>query len=176
MAEFSPALEYTLRNEDKDLSGVISAEPGGYQARYGINSHAHPEAVEAGLYDMSRDAALEWASATYRKLYFEPIGGFQIKYQIIANKFFDLAVNTGLTQATKIIQRAANSVSSGPLNLGLQVDGKIGQRTIDAINQADPNELMVAIRDYGRQFYTDLARRTPADKQYLEGWLTRLNS
>lgn len=174
MASYEMAFEYMIRHEDPKLAGLVVKEPHGAKARFGINSLAHPEAVRDGFYEMERGAALGYAATVYRKSYFEPIGGFQISDQYVANKFFDLAVNTGVQQATKILQRAVNSLIHGPLLL--MVDGRPGLRTVDAINQSMPSDLLAAIRSYGKQFYQDVARREPEEETYLDEWLKRLDA
>lgn len=174
MASFEMAFEYMIRHEDAKLAGIVTEEPHGAKARFGINSLAHPEAVRDGFYEMERGAALGYASNIYRRKYFEPIGGFQINDPIIADKYFDLAVNVGTVQATKIVQRAINSLLRGPALV--MVDGKAGMRTIDAINQSMPSDLLAAIRSYGKQFYQDVARRQPEEETFLDDWLKRLDS
>lgn len=175
MASFEPAFAATMKHEDSQLSGVITNEPNGGKARLGINSVAWPEAVAAGFYTMPVSAALEWAATFYKYKFFSPIGGYQITDQLITNKFFDLAVNEGICEATKIVQRAVNK--TGALCLFyLDVDGKPGMRTIDGINKSMPGELLIAIKSYAVQFYQDLVRRKPKDQEYLDGWVTRANS
>lgn len=173
MASFEMAFEYVMRHEDPQILGNVVREPKSGVARFGINSIAHPEAVRDGFYSMSKEAALWYASSVYQRSYFNPVGGRQIADQTIANKFFDLAVNEGVFEATKIVQRAVNVVRPG---LPLTVDGRPGPHTIDAINQSLPGALLVAIRNYGQQFYEDIARRDPALAPCLDEWLRRLNS
>lgn len=175
MAAFEFAFDAMMRHEDSTLSGIITDEPNGGRARFGINSVAHPEVWGAGFFTMERCDALAYAAAFYKREFFEPIGGFQITDQSIANKFFDLAVNEGITQSTKIVQRAVNRVLfNGAPNL--MVDGKPGMHTIDAINLAMPGALLQSIKDYAVQFYKDLAASNPKFAPYLSGWLARANS
>lgn len=179
MASFTPAFEATMKHEDPKLSGIVTKDPSRAHpdaiARFGINSGAWPEAVTAGFYTMPVSAALEWAATFYKYKFFSPIGGYQITDQPVTNKFFDLAVNEGICEATKIVQRGVNKTGSLGLFF-LDVDGKPGMRTIDGINKSMPGELLRAIKDYAVQFYQDLVRRKPKDQEYLDGWIMRANS
>lgn len=177
MANFEMALSFLLRHEDPSLSGNVTHEPNGGICRFGVNSVANHEALEDGFYGMEREKALEYASILYRHRYFEPCGGFHITDQAVANLFFDLVVNQGINEATKIAQRACNRTSfSGGVHV-LTVDGVPGMRTLDAINLAMPSELIGEIKNYAAEFYNDLARTHPAKfGPYLAGWLRRLSN
>lgn len=177
MANFEMALEFLMRHEDPTLSGRVVSEPNGGMARFGVNSVANPQALEDGFYGMEREKALEYASIIYRHRYFEPCGGFQITDQGVCNRFFDLVVNSGLAEATKIVQRACNKANfAGGVHV-LSVDGVPGMRTIDAINLAMPSELVGQIKNYAAEFYHDLVRRHPEKyESSLKGWLKRLSN
>lgn len=162
MALFEPALRATLANEDSQLSGVVTPDPSAShpdaKARFGLNSGANPDAVTAGFYEMEREAALEFASNIYKYRYFSPMLLYSVNDQAIANKLFDLAVNCGCQQATKIVQRAVNSLML-PNEIGLPVDGAMGVKTLDAINRLWAGDVLTKIRTYAVMFYQDLARQ-----------------
>lgn len=181
MADFGIAFHYLMQNEDSRLSGNVTPDPSASDpeaiARFGINSAAHPEAVASGFYTMPIADALEWAQKLYKIRYFAGIGGYSIACQDIANKFFDLAVNEGLNQATKIVQRACNSVltpnGTAVGYLPLTIDGIAGEKTSEAINACAPEQLLPAIKSYAVQFYKDVALRQNWDPRKLEALLAR---
>lgn len=179
MSDYGTAFSYMMKNEDPALSGVITMDPTHdcpeAYARFGINSAAHPEAMAEGFYQMPVDKALEYAASLYKYRYWVPIGGYQIIVQDIANKFFDLAVNSGPVEATKLVQRAVN-VLLGNLTLGLAVDGHCGDKTISAINAARPEELLPAIKGYAVQFYQDCARRLKWSPRLAAAMIDRANA
>lgn len=179
MALFEPALSETLRHEDSQLRGLVTKDPSADHpdaiARFGINSGANPKAVNEGFFEMGRDQALQYASDIYKYQYFAPIGGYQIKDQVIANKYFDLAVNMGVGEATKIIQRACNKFCL-PGDEGIQVDGRCGLQTMKAINKRDPNDLLVNIKLVAVQFYRDWAFRNNKPDSLLDALIARVNS
>src|SRR6266446_1138571 len=110
MASFELALTHLMRDEDPTLSGMVVAEPGTGKARFGVNSIANPQAVTDAFYEMPCAEALEYASILYRHRYFEPSGCTQLSDQDVVNLFFDLMVNQGIKEATKLAQRACNRV------------------------------------------------------------------
>lgn len=86
----------------------------------------------------------------------------------VAAKLFDLSVNAGLVQAAKLIQRACNQFSKG-----LTEDGKLGPKSIIAINSINPEELLIAYRYECVQFYLKLVEQTPSFSKFIKGWLRR---
>jgi hypothetical protein len=176
VADLAQSFNYTMKFEDPSLSGKVTPDPSKLDpravARFGINSAAHPEAVRENFYDMNRDDALEYAQNVFKYSYFSPCCGYEIKDQSVCNKLVDLAFNEGKIQAVKIIQRALNYVMSGPFT----VDGAVGTRTLNGINQCDPVELLAAIKEKARDFYVTLACVNPEDRKDLNDWLVRADA
>ena len=171
MANFNTAFMVVMRNEDPDLSGVVTPEPHGGKARFGINSLAHPEAVREGFYEMTNTEAWIYAEDIFKYDYWSKVWGYDIKDQNIANKFVDLAFNLAAAPATKIIQRAINSLHTV---LVLTVDGQVGPLTMTALNFENPELLMAAIKIYGTQYYKDILAAHPEFQKYYHGWIVRL--
>jgi|ERR1700674_371618 len=165
MALFEPAFSFMMDHEDAQRKGEVTQEPNGGVARWGINSVEHPDVDVRAL-------TLDEAAVIYKADYWGPIRGYSISEQTIANKYFDLAVNTGIREATLIVQRGVDSLQGGLF----LVDGQVGPLTIAAINKADPVKLLEAIKGYARQFYTDLTNREPKLAEYLSAWLTRVDA
>lgn len=181
MSLYQPAFDFMMSNEDPTRSGEVTPDPTESDphaiARFGINSFWHPEAETEGFYQMPVDKALEWVASFYKYRYFAAIWGYQIACQDIANKYFDLAVNTGPEEATKIVQRACNSVLA-PIALGykpLGIDGLCGERTYQAINACAPEQLLPEIKSYAVQFYKDVAFREHWSPRKTAALLTRAN-
>jgi lysozyme family protein len=111
---------------------------------------------------------LQYAEDVFKYDYFQPIGGYSIVSQTIANKFADLAFNESPHQATLIVQRALNFTTN-------QIDGVAGAFTLAAINAADPVVLLAAIKDKAKDFYMEVASKNPSDQKNLAGWLRRVD-
>lgn len=86
-----------------------------------------------------------------------------VKDQALANWLFDKAVNMGVRQAYKLLQRA----------LHVDVDGVIGPQTMAMLNAADPVQLLAGCREEAKRFYTNLALKDPSQSRFLHGWLAR---
>src|SRR5271170_5795388 len=121
-----------MSDEDATLSGKAVTDNNGGQVRFGVNSKAHPEAVEAGFYTMLREAALIYAEDLFKYDYWSMILGYAIQEQIIASKIANLAFNCGPPAANKILQRAVNSLRAA--NAQIAADGICGDLTIAAVN------------------------------------------
>jgi hypothetical protein len=181
MADYEIAFRYLMDDEDRARTGAVVADPTSSDpkavARFGINSHWCPEAVRENYYTMPHDEALEWAKGFYKCRYFAAILGYDIACQDIANKYFDLAVNEGVGEATKIVQRSCNQVIA-PVMIGkltLAVDGKPGQMTLATINKCAPEVLLPTIKAYAEQLYRDIGRKLKWSPELLKAMLKRAN-
>lgn len=181
MSDYDIAFSYLLVDEDRQLTGAVVADPTASDpsalARFGINSDWFPEAKADGFYQMSTEDALAYVRTFYKYRFFAGIYGYEIACQDIANKYFDLAVNEGIEEATKIVQRACNQVSA-PVVIGkltLMVDGKPGQMTLAAINKCAPEVLLPTVKAYATQFYRDVAGRLKWSPRLLAAMLARAN-
>jgi lysozyme family protein len=89
----------------------------------------------------------------------------EINSQDVANIFFDFIVNSG-TRAIKKVQTL----------LGITSDGKIGNQTISAVNNANPAKLNNDIKKLRETFYKKIVMRDPTQKVFAEGWANRINA
>ena len=155
------------KNPDGSFNGETITDIDGGSSRFGIDSVSHPEALTAGFYQMSDADALVYAGDIFKYDYFNMILGYAIIDQQIAAKYSDLAFNTGVHEATLIVQRAVNSLRSRDTQVA--IDGKPGALTTAAINALDASPLLQAISKYGIEFYSGLRDKNPAkytDKIY----------
>jgi lysozyme family protein len=173
VADVQAAFMNTMSWEDPQLEGKVVPDPTKADpsavSRFGVNSAAHPQAVRDGFYEMSRDAALQYAEDVYKYDYFQPVNGYGIVSQIIANKFADLAFNESPRQATLIVQRALKFADRN-------IDGVVGTFTLAAINAADPNVLLVSIKAKAKDFYVEVVSKNPEKAADLPEWLRRVNA
>ena len=98
--------------------------------------------------------------------YWDKMKASQIKNQAIANIVVDWAWASGPGTATKCIQDI----------LGVDVDGIVGPKTLQAINTAPQNSLFDKIKSARIKFVERLAELRPKDKKFLNGWENRINS
>ena len=76
---------------------------------------------------------------------------------------FDTAVNLGVGQAAKLLQRVLN----------VNDDGLIGPITLDMIDKWDEDIICNQYISRREQFYRDLAVNKPQLAMFLKGWLKR---
>jgi lysozyme family protein len=102
--------------------------------------------------------------AFYEKMWNDNKFGF-ITSQDVANIVFDFFVNSGFS-AIKSVQRI----------LGLSTDGKLGEKTLSAINARNPSTLNDQIKKARIEFYNSIVRRDPSQNVFIKGWMKRINS
>lgn len=171
MAQFEPAFEATMKHEGGYANNP--ADKGG-ETYKGIARKFWPGWKGWPLVDAAKQKPnwphnlgsikeLQVAVAQFYQSNFWPRYISEINSQDVANWLFDKAVNMGLVQAIKLVQRAAGVVD----------DGRFGPKTANAISAADPIALLGACRAQASAFYIALADKNPSQKQFLKGWLAR---
>lgn len=87
----------------------------------------------------------------------------KIKSQKLANILVDWVWGSGV-YGIKIPQRI----------LGVNQDGIVGNKTIEALNAQDPDKLFQVIYEARKKYLNDITISRPANKRFLRGWLNRL--
>jgi lysozyme family protein len=77
---------------------------------------------------------------------------------------FDFAVNAGTGRSVKTLQQA----------IGCVADGVIGPKTMAAINDANPKDLIAKFSDARANFYQGIVARKPDQARFIKGWLNRV--
>jgi lysozyme family protein len=104
----------------------------------------------------------------YAEHYWKPLYS-QIESQLVANKLFDMGVLFGVGEAVKILQLTLS-------DFHVIIDGNFGPVTLGAVNQSEEVSLL---KSYKANFVThafNVASANPAERGYLKGWATRINS
>ena len=118
--------------------------------KYGIASHAYPA---LDIYNLT----LNQAKDIYKPDYWDAVEAESIP-GAARLMVFDCAVNTGVTIAKKLLQRA----------VGTKDDGVIGPKTRAAISNTP--DLAMKFAGFWLQYYTDL----PGWPTYGKGWTRRV--
>lgn len=87
-----------------------------------------------------------------------------IKDQALADIIVDWKVNSGMVAIRKI-----------QMILSIIADGIFGKQTLAAVNSQNPKELFDRIVAARKQFYTDIVKRNPSQKVFMNGWMNRLS-
>lgn len=151
--EFKKAVERVLGHE----GGYVNdpRDPGG-ETNWGITiGTARGAGYKGSMKSMSRDQAID----IYEKLYWAPIAGDKLPFAI-AFQVFDAAVNHGVGNASRWLQRT----------VGAAEDGKIGPNTIAAAQAFDLNDQVLRFNAIRIKFYTSLSTFAT----YGKGWMNRV--
>lgn len=147
--EFRDAVEIILKHE----GGYVNDpnDPGG-ETKYGISKRAYPDVDIKNL-------TLDQAKQIYLTDYWNRCQCDNLP-AMVRMHVFDAAVNSGVVQAAKWLQRAVRVVD----------DGRIDARTIMACRLSDPAVTVMRICAYRLQFLTGLG----SWKHYGKGWVNRI--
>lgn len=131
------------------------ADPGG-ETMWGITATVARANGYAGPMNLMPKSV---AQAIYAAKYWTPMQCDHIP-DPLCFQVFDSAVNNGLDQATRLLQQA----------VGVPVDGKLGPRTLAAVQSCEPMKTAARYLAYRLQFFTSLGAWTTFGK----GWANRI--
>ena len=169
MADFTKAIELLREIEGKYTKH--KNDEGNYNSRgelvgtnYGIAAPTYEKIIgrpptEADM----KNITYEEAKGIYKQQYWDAIKGDEIRDQSVANIFFDGHVNQG--KSIKWMQESA----------GVKPDGKVGPKTVEAINQADPRLLHDTFKEKRRSGYENYIKNNPEQEVFRKGWNNRLD-
>lgn len=168
MADFEKALAKCLRWEggytDRLNDGYECTNMGvtiaTYQRMYGNDKTCED------LRRMTR----EQMRHIYKSFYWDRIWGDNIEDQSIAELMYDWSVGSGVMSAVRYMQRALGF-------RGGDVDGKMGRKTLGAINgYPDKRELFGMYWRMRESFFRRICERDPGKRRFLKGWMNRLKT
>lgn len=132
-----------------------AADPGG-KTRYGVTEAV---AREVGYRGDMRELPLDLAQRIYQERYWKPVRADDLP-AAVRYIVFDAAVNSGVGQSVRWLQRA----------VGVADDGVIGPVTLKAVAERDPQALAAQLLGQRLRFMTDL----PTWQDFGKGWARRL--
>lgn len=160
-ANFSPGLQFVLKeeggNDDDPHDHGGRTSRGITQREWDAWRKSHPNNNwPSDVWSAPQDQV----NALYKAQYWDPYcdkmpNGLDVS-------FFDFNVNAGRTQAVKTLQKSVD----------VSIDGMMGVITWDAVNSADPRELISAFAKNRELFYRALAQFS----RYGDGWTNRTNA
>lgn len=147
------SFEYLIDRVLSHEGGYVNdpSDPGG-ETRYGISKRAYPG---VDIKNLTREQAIE----IYRRDFWLRVQGDKLP-KAIAFQLLDAAVNHGVGNAIRWMQRAA----------GVADDGLIGPQTLGAISRTDANDLVLKFLAERLEFYTKLK----TFDVFGRGWVNRV--
>ena len=131
---------------------VNDSRDNGGETQWGISKRAYPQ---VDIKNLTRDAAKE----IYRRDYWDRAQCDRLP-PTLAYLLFDCAVNSGIGQAVRFLQRA----------VGTADDGQIGPLTLAAVNRLDQESLCARFLGQRLEFMTKLSKFDVFGK----GWARRV--
>ncbi len=180
-------MEQDIGGIDRLLDELVEREGGfidhpddrGGATRYGVTEAvARAHGYRGVMRFLPRDEAL----SIYRRLYWlrPRFDAVAERTWRIAAELFDTGVNMGPAVAATFLQRALTALNrQGSDFADLVPDGRIGQRTLDALDdffeargkRGGESVLLRALEALQGERYLRLAERRPANEAFLYGWL-----
>ena len=163
MAEFLPAFERVLRNEGGYVLHTVKDDRGG--ATYaGIARNFHPSWQGWKVIDQGETPPADLVRQFYRSQFWHPLRLDEVTHQDVAGNIFDFGVNAGISTAAKLAQLVA----------GTTPDGRIGAKTLQALNGIDPDLFVAryALAKIAR--YRDIVTGNRTQQRFLVGWINRV--
>lgn len=152
------------------------ADSGG-KTRYGITEAV---ARRHGYTGPMRHLPIDTARAIYRRDYWDSqnLATVAILSWRVADELFDTGVNMGPGQAGEFLQMSLNAFNRQASDYpDLEVDGEIGQNTLDALTaflhkrgKDGETVLLRALNALQGAAYIELAERREKDERFVFGW------
>ena len=138
----------------------------GGKTKYGI---IEEEARDFGYKGDMQDLTIDFAKNIYLKKYYLGNKLDKVVNDKVALSICDWAVNSG-RKGTKNAQIAINQLT----NANLDADGIIGNKTLEALNAADPEKFLEVYHNLQRIYYKGKVEADRTQERFLTGWLNRV--
>ena len=138
----------------------------GGKTKYGI---IEKEARDFGYKGDMQDLTIDFAKNIYLKKYYLENKLDKVVNDKVALSICDWAVNSG-RNGTKNAQFAINQLT----NANLDVDGIIGNKTLEALNTTDSEKFLEVYHNLQRIYYKGKVEADKTQERFLTGWLNRV--
>ena len=163
MERFEKIFDYLLKVEGGYSDDKYDK---GGKTKYGI---IEEEARDFGYKGSMQDLTEDFAKNIYLKKYYLGNRLDKVVNDKVALSICDWAVNSG-RNGIKNAQVALNQI----YGTNLDVDGIIGNKTLDALNAVNPEKFLKVYHNLQRIYYKGLAEKDRTQEDFLTGWLNRV--
>ena len=101
----------------------------------------------------------------YKEHFWDKMKLDSINSDVVAQNIYLIGVNAGISRSIKTAQKVS----------GVVVDGKIGPKTIEAINNMNENDFKKAFDAEEIAHYNSIVQKNPSQERFFKGWLNRAN-
>ncbi|NPV80757.1 MAG: hypothetical protein HPY52_10855 [Firmicutes bacterium] len=159
---FNKIVETVLAHEGGYVNDPVDP---GKETRYGISKRSYPHLDIQGL-------TIDQAKDIYYRDWWLRLRLNEIQDDRVAGKVLDTCVNVGARTGIRLLQLALHTAGQRHV----VVDGIMGPQTIQAVNQANPELVLGALRCEQANHYRTLIKRNPKLARFERGWMTRAYS
>ena len=138
----------------------------GGKTKYGITEE---EARKFGYKGDMQDLTMDFAKNIYLKKYYLGNKLDKVANDKVALSICDWAVNSG-KNGIKNAQIAINQLT----NANLDIDGIIGNKTLEALSTVDPEKFLEVYHNLQRIYYRSKVADDKTQENFLAGWLNRV--
>lgn len=175
---FEKALGFTLSYEGSNYTD--DPMDAGGATRYGITLGFAQGTGNFDLFDVDGDGDIdktdiknltpERAHDAYKEYFWDKnnLDNYNPK---IAFLLFDVAVNSGAGNMSKMLQMSINNCGQN-----IDIDGKIGNETISSLNSCDVDCIVKNLLNIRRDFFKKITIKRPQNQRFLKGWLNRVDN
>jgi lysozyme family protein len=166
MSNFERAFAFTVGNEGGYVNNPNDI---GGPTKYGITiSTLSSWLNRKASADDVKNMPLSTAHVIYETRYWKPVGCDRIESPEIAICMFDFCVLRGAYIPSLYAQTICNHFGGS-----LVTDGKIGPKSIEAINCLSPKEFIPDFSAMAEEGFREIVRNNPSQQVFLQGWINR---
>lgn len=162
MADFLPAFERMIVNEGGYVLHTVAGDKGG-TTYAGIARNRWPQWAGWAVLDAGGEPQADLVRGFYRSNFWTALRLEEVNDQDVARTLFDFAVNAGTGTAAKLAQ----------IVVGTTPDGRIGPKTLEAINSTDPALFLARYALAKLARYEQIVTRDRSQGKFLLGWVRR---
>lgn len=168
----------TIQNNDRRFEEIFKyllKVEGGYsndkndsggKTKYGITER---EARSHGYKGDMRNLSLDFAKKIYEEDYYKKNQLDKVENDKIALSICDFSVNSG-SYGVRKAQETLNKING----TNLKVDGVLGEKTLEALNEINPETFLKEYHNSQRKYYNSIAYGK--NKVFLKGWQNRVST
>lgn len=162
MSDFLQAFERMIVNEGGYKLHTVSGDRGG-MTYAGIARNYWPNWPGWSYLDNQDTPPADMVRGFYRSNFWTPLRLEEVESQDVARTLFDFAVNAGVGTAAKLAQ----------IVIGTTPDGKIGPKTLAALNNYDPELFLARYALAKLARYEQIVTKDRSQGKFLLGWVRR---